>query len=135
MAKVALDEAFALSLREAKGFAELQAAAGSRGHTTEVALEGDAPHIVYAWTGANGKGAMRVFVYEGGNDFGAIITPPGKTSPIVLNNFGAFICPSCSPPVNSCGHRPSWVPHDLHWDVFDCGCTLTGPQSLRAGSC
>ena len=135
MAKVALDEAFALSLREAKGFGELQAAAGSHGHLTEVVLDGDAPHVVYAWTGAGGKGAMRVFVYEGSKDFGAIITAPGAAGPIVLNNFGAFICPSCSPPVNSCGHRPSWVPHDLHWDVFDCGCTLTGPQSLRSGSC
>ena len=133
-AKVALDSSFALRLREIKSFRELQDAAGARGQITDQVLDGDAPHVVYSWTGAGQGGRMRALVYHDG-DFGAIITPPGGEAEIVLNNFGAFICASCSPPVNSCGHRPSWVPHDLHWDVFDCGCTLTGPQSLNSSRC
>ncbi len=134
MAKVALDASFAMRLRDARGFRELQDAAGTGGKITDVALDGDAPHVTYSWTGIGGSGRMRVLVYRGG-DFGAIIMPPDGREEIVLNNFGAFVCPSCSPPVNSCGHRPSWVPHDLHWDIFDCGCTLTGPQTLSSGRC
>jgi len=51
----------------------------------------------------------------------------------VLNSFGAFSCRICSPPVNACGQRPSWVPHDVHWDIFDCPRTITGPQDMPAG--
>ena len=133
MAKLELDANFALSLRGVRSFRQLQEKAGAGGHITDVVLEGDAPHVVYGWIGAGGSGRMRALLYEDGG-FGAIITLPAAGE-IVLNSFDAFICASCSPPVNSCGHRPSWVPHDLHWDVFDCGCTLTGPQSLHSGSC
>jgi hypothetical protein len=133
-AKVELDATFAMRLRDIKSFGQLQDAAGARGQITDLVLEGDAPHVIYGWTGARNKGRMRALLYESG-DFGAVITPPGGEAEIVLNNFGAFVCASCSPPVNSCGRRPSWVPHDLHWDTFDCGCTLTGPQSLRSGKC
>jgi hypothetical protein len=158
-AKVEFTPAFAEKLRGIRNFRQLQDAAGAKGHITDVVLEGDSPHVVYSWTGAKNRSAknrsaknrsaknrsaknrsaknrsrMRALFYENG-DFGAVITPAGKAGDIVLNNFAAFVCPSCSPPVNSCGHRPSWVPHDLHWDVFDCGCTLTGPQSLSSGTC
>jgi hypothetical protein len=133
-AKVALDANFATRLRDIKRFRELQDAAGARGKITDSVLDGDAPHVVYQWSGAGDAGKMRALVYRDG-DFGAIITPPGGAAEIVLNDFGAFVCASCTPPVNSCGHRPSWVPHDLHWDTFDCGCTLTGPQSLNKSRC
>ena len=72
---------------------------------------------------------MRAFLYPDGS-FAAVVSPAGSGGEIVLNSFGAFVCPTCKPPVDACGHRPSWVPHDLHWDVFDCLQTLTGPQSL-----
>jgi hypothetical protein len=133
-AQTALDARFAMQARDIKSFAELQQAAGARGRIIEVVPGGDAPHVVYSWSGAGDGGSMRALVYRDGA-FGAIITPAGGGSDIILNAFGAFICPSCSPPVNSCGLRPSWVPHDLHWDVFDCGCTLTGPQHLGSGPC
>ena len=123
-----------MRLRDAKSFGELQRAAGAGGAISEIRRDGDAPHAVFAWTGAGQGGRMRALLYRDGA-FAAIITPPGAKGDIVLNSFGASICPGCAPPVNSCGRRPSWVPHDLHWDVFDCGCTLTGPQSLAAGAC
>jgi hypothetical protein len=132
--KVELDAAFAMKLRAAKSFGELQQAAGARGRITEIVRNGDAPHVVYSWMHDAKGGHMRVLLYRDGA-FAAVVNPADLEGDIVLNSFGAFVCPSCSPPVNSCGHRPSWVPHDIHWDVFDCGCTLTGPQSLTSGSC
>ena len=129
--KLAIDTVMAQKLRGLRSFAELQATIGARGHISEVVGEGDAPHAVYDWTSAANGGQMRAFLYEGG-DFSVAITTPGQTDEIVLNNFEAFICASCAPPVAACGHRPSWVPHDLHWDVYDCARTLTGPQSVHS---
>jgi hypothetical protein len=134
MAKVEFTSAWASHLRGIRSFRELQDAAGARGKITHVVLDGDSPHVIYGWSGAANRGRMRAFLYESGG-FGAIITPAGDAREIVLNSFDAFVCGSCVPPVNACGHRPSWVPHDLHWDVFDCGCTLTGPQNLHSGPC
>jgi hypothetical protein len=134
VAKVEFTPAWASGLRGIDSLQALQEAAGARGKIADVVLDGDSPHVVYDWTGAGKGGRMRAFLYKSGG-FGAIITPAGNAREIVLNSFQAFVCDSCSPPVNACGHRPSWVPHDLHWDVFDCGCTLTGPQSLHAGPC
>ncbi|SDR60764.1 hypothetical protein SAMN05519103_07093 [Rhizobiales bacterium GAS113] len=131
MTKIAIDSGFAQRLRGLRSFGELQAAAGARGHISDIVRDGDSPHAVYDWTSAANGGRMRVFLYEGG-DFSAAITSPGQADEIVLNNFEAFICASCSPPVTACGHRPSWVPHDLHWDVYDCARTLTGPQSVHS---
>ena len=76
---------------------------------------------------------MRAFLYEDGG-FAAIIAPAGDDREIILNNAGAFICAACVPPVNACGSRPSWVPHDVHFDDFDCPLTLTGPQNLDRGT-
>ena len=28
---------------------------------------------------------------------------------VTVNNFGAFICGQCTPPVNVPGHKPSWT--------------------------
>jgi hypothetical protein len=135
-ARVEFTPPWALTLRRIgiRDLRQLQDAAGARGKIVETVLDGEAPHVTYGWNGAGGRGRMRVLLYESGG-FAAIITPAGASGEIVLNSFDAFICGSCAPPVNACGHRPSWVPHDLHWDVFDCGCTLTGPQSLHSGRC
>ena len=129
--KLAIDAGMAQKLRGLHSFSELQTATGARGQVSEVVRDGDAPHAVYDWTSAANGGRIRVFLYETG-DFSAALTPPGQTDEIVLNNFEAFLCASCAPPVTACGHRPSWVPHDLHWDVYDCARTLTGPQSVHS---
>jgi len=133
-AKVEITTAWAGRLRDIREFADLQKAAGAGGRLASIENAGDAPHAVYTWTGAGGRGAMRAFVYRAGG-FAAIVTPADSAGEIIVNNFGAFVCTGCSPPVRACGRRPSWVPHTLHWDTFDCGCTLTGPQSVRAGKC
>ena len=133
-AAVAITTAWAGGLRDARDFAQVQKAAGAAGRLESVEETGDAPHAVYGWIGAGGRGAMRAFLYPSG-DFAVIVSPADGAGEIVLNNFGAFVCADCSPPVKACGRRPSWVPHTLHWDVFDCGCTLTGPQSLHTGRC
>ena len=133
-AKVAITTAWAQGLREAGSLPALQKAAGAGGRLEAIEETGDAPRAVYRWTGAGGQGAMRAFVYRSG-DFGAVVTPADGKSEIIVNNFGAFVCPTCTPPVNSCGRRPSWVSREVHWDTFDCGCTLTGPQSLYGSRC
>lgn len=133
-AAVEFTPAFASALREIRRFEGIAAAAGATGVEIGRSEESDGPHVVYGWTGAGGKGSMRAFLFRSG-DFSIVVRPEGATEDIVLNSFGAFVCPSCSPPVNACGRRPWWVPHDVHWDTFDCGCTLAGPQSVRVGRC
>ena len=132
-ASVAFTPAFAASLRDARRFEDVTSAAGVPGALVGKSEESDGPHVVYAWTGAGGRGSMRAYLYRSG-DFSVVMRPEGGDD-IVMNSFGAFVCPSCSPPVNACGRRPWWVPHDVHWDNFDCGCTLAGPQSVRVGRC
>jgi hypothetical protein len=134
IAAVEITTAWAGRLRDLRVFTELQRAAGAAGQLETVDDSADAPRAVYGWTGAGGRGRMRAFLYRSG-DFAAVVTPADGAGEIVLNNFGAFVCATCSPPVKACGRRPSWVPHSLHWDTFDCGCTLTGPQSLRGDRC
>lgn len=133
-AKTQITTAWAGRLRDVHSFADLQKAAGAGGRLEAVEDTGDAPRAVYRWTGAGGKGAMRAYLYRSG-DFGFAVTPADGKGEIIVNNFGAFVCPSCTPPINSCGRRPSWVSHEVHWDTFDCGCTLTGPQSLTGSRC
>lgn len=134
MATVTFDTAWASAQRDIRDFRQLQQAAGARGQIIEIVRGGDSPHAVFGWTGRQGNGRMRALLYENG-DFSAIITPAGATKDILLNNFGGFDCPICSPPALVCGRRPSWIPHDLHWDIFDCPCTLAGPQGLHIGKC
>lgn len=132
-AAVAITTAWASRLRAVADLAGLEAAAGGPGRL-EAVEQGEAPRAVYGWTGAGGRGHLTVLLYRSGG-FAAIVDPADARGEIVLNSFGAFVCPACAPPVKACGRRPSWVPHSLHWDVFDCGCTLTGPQSLAGGAC
>ncbi|WP_158813205.1 hypothetical protein [Methylocapsa sp. S129] len=127
-ARVALTAEWVAGLRGLRSFQGLQDAIGARGRIIAFETKSETPRVVYSWTGAAQSGRMRAFVYRDGG-FAAVVTLKGGGE-AVLNNFGAFVCPICAPPVDACGERPSWVPHDLHWDNFDCAHTITGPQSL-----
>jgi len=128
-ASVTFTPEWASALRGLQTFDQLQSAAGAHGHIVSVETQSETPRVVYSWVDAAHSGRMRAFLYKD-KGFAVIITPVEGSGKIVLNSFGAFVCPMCSPPVNACGLRPSWVPHDLHWDDFDCPRTITGPQSL-----
>jgi hypothetical protein len=132
-AAAALTPELAVSLRNARDYASVEAAMGGPGALVGASQDSDGPHVVYAWRDQAG-GTARSYLYRSG-DFSVVLQPAGLPEEIVLNSFGAFVCPYCSPPVNACGRRPWWVPHDVHWDNFDCGCTLAGPQSVRVGRC
>ena len=122
---------WASTLRGLKRFDLLQIAAGARGRIVSVEAQSETTRVIYNWVDADHSGRMRALLYKD-KGFAVIITPADGPGEIVLNSFGAFVCPMCSPPVNACGLRPSWVPHDLHWDDFDCPRTMTGPQSLSS---
>ena len=128
-ATVALDATWASRLRDIHDFRELQRKAGALGRIISTETQSETPRVIYAWDGRDGRGRMRAFVYPDGS-FAVVISPAELGGEIVVNTFGGFVCPACTPPVHACGHRPSWVPHDLHWDEFDCHHTLTGPQGL-----
>ena len=128
-ASVTFTPEWASTLRGIQGFDQLQSAAGARGHIVSVETQNETPRVVFLWIDITHNGRMRAFLYRD-KGFAVMITPAEGFGEIVLNSFGAFVCPTCSPPVNACGSRPSWVPHDLHWDYFDCPRTITGPQSL-----
>ena len=128
-ASVTFTPEWASTLRGLQAFDQLQRAAGARGHIVSVETQSETPRVIYRWVDMAGIGRMRAFVYQD-KSFAVMITPAEGSGEIVLNSFGAFVCPTCSPPVDAYGSRPSWVPHDLHWDYFDCPRTITGPQSL-----
>lgn len=132
-AAVEITASWARGLREAHELTDVQHAAGAGGKIEAIETRGSTSRAVFGWTGRDGKGRLRVFVYRSGG-FAAIVEPADKAGGIVLNSFGAFTCPDCSPPVNACGRRPSWIPHDLHWDNFDCPHTITGPQDMPGGN-
>lgn len=128
---------WAAKLRDVRTFVQLQDAAGAKGKIIESLVGAETPSVAFHWSSVapDGRRAqMRARLFSTG-DFSATISPIEDGETIVLNNFGAFVCTQCSPPVSACGRRPSWIPHDLHWDNFDCRCTLTGPQSVRDGHC
>lgn len=129
--------AWAAKLRDVRTFAQLQDAAGAKGKLIEMFVGAETPSVVFHWNSVapGGRRAqMRARLFSTG-DFSATISPGEGGEATILNNFGAFVCKQCSPPVTACGHRTSWIPHDLHWDNFDCHCTLTGPQSFEDGRC
>ena len=128
-AAVEITTAWAKGLREARDLADVQRAAGADGKIEALETKGDTSRAAFSWIGRNGKGRLRVFVYRSGG-FSAIVDPADLPGKIVLNSFGAFTCRDCAPPVDACGRRPSWIPHDLHWDTFDCPRTITGPQDM-----
>jgi hypothetical protein len=128
-----LTPALASALRDLRTPSEVEAALGGPGAVVGSSEESDGPHVIHAWRDSAG-GKLRLFLFRSG-DFSLVMRPAAAQDDIVMNSFGAFVCPTCSPPVNACGRRPWWVPHDVHWDNFDCGCTLAGPQSVRVGRC
>src|SRR5262245_40737647 len=131
-AAVEITTAWAQRLREVRALADVQRAAGAGGKIEALETRGSTSRAVFSWLGRNGKGRLRAFVYRSGG-FAAIVDPADLPSEIALNSFGAFTCRDCSPPVDACGRRPSWIPHDLHWDNFDCPRTITGPQDMPGG--
>ena len=130
------DLSFALRLRDASSFDALRGIVGSEGEIVERSQIGGRSYVVYRWTdsGSPAAGELRVRLYESG-DFGGTIGAPGRPARATFNSFGAFLCPSCAPPVDACGRRPSWVDRDLHWDNFDCRCTLLGPAGGPDSPC
>src|SRR5262249_18307730 len=128
-AAIEITGAWAKALREARTLEDVQRAAGAGGKIEALETKGDMSRAAYSWIGRNGKGRLRVLVYRSGG-FAAIVDPAALPGKIVLNSFGAYTCRDCSPPVDACGRRPSWIPHDLHWDNFDCPRTITGPQDM-----
>lgn len=133
VAAVAITASWAQKLRQARELADVEKAAGAPGKPEATESQGGTTRTLVSWAGRDGKGRLRVYAYRSGG-FAAIVDPADKPGEIVLNSFGAFVCSDCSPPVNACGRRPSWVPHDLHWDTFDCPHTITGPQDMPAGN-
>jgi hypothetical protein len=133
LANVEITASWAKELRAASDLADVRRAAGADGKLDATETKGSISRKVFSWTGRNGKGRLRVFDYSSGG-FAAIIDPSDTSGEIVMNSFGAFACLDCLPPVNACGRRPSWIPHDLHWDNFDCPRTITGPQDMPSGS-
>lgn len=131
-AAVAVTTSWTMRLRDARDLADVQKLAGAGGKRTGVETWGQAERAIFNWTGEGGKGSLRLLVYRSGG-FAAIVHPADAKAEIILNSFGAFACPDCAPPVNACGLRPSWVPHDLHWDTYDCPRTIIGPQDMPGG--
>lgn len=125
----AITATWARHLRGLVTFADLQKSIGSAGHLEAVEDNGyEEPRARYGWTGPGGAGNIVAFQYRSGA-FAAIVNPVDLKGAIEINSFGAFVCAACSPPVNACGSRPSWVLKDIHWDSFDCPRTVTGPQA------
>ena len=132
-ASVAFTAEWASAQRTDRRFVDLQTAAGARGHIISFDLNSATPRVVYSWIGTSMAGRLRAIVYPDGA-FSAVVSPASGEADITLNGFGAFVCPSCRPPVNACGGRPSWIPRDVHWDVFDCPLTVTGPQAMMSSA-
>jgi hypothetical protein len=132
IAAVEITTAWTKELREARALADVQRAAGARGKIESFETKGDTARAVFTWVGRDGKGRLRVLLYRSGG-FAAIVDPTDTKGNVVMNSFGAFNCRACSPPVDACGRRPSWIPHDVHWDTFDCPRTITGPQDMPVG--
>ncbi len=120
--------------RDIRTFRQAQDILGSGGKIVERRLDAEQPYVLYRWRMPDDTVEARVRLFKTG-DFGGLIVKPGEAAMIVFNNFGARVCASCAPPVNACGRRPSWVPHDVHWDNFDCRCTLTGPNGDQELGC
>jgi hypothetical protein len=109
---------WAMALRGIATFEALQRAAGAAGIVTKQVEAGGNSYRNFHWIGLNGLGEMTVTRYQNG-DFRAVITTNDQRQ-LTLNNSGGFACPTCVPPINACGHRPSWIARDLHWDNWDC---------------
>jgi hypothetical protein len=129
-----MEPSLASEFRDIRTFQQAQGAIGTGGKIIERRLEADQPYVLYHWRMPRAAAEARVWLFKTG-DFGGLIGKPGEQPMIIFNNFGALVCTICAPPVSACGRRPSWVPHDVHWDNFDCRCTLTGPSGAPELGC
>jgi hypothetical protein len=102
---------WAKALRGFKTLADLQKAAGTKGHISERVLDDpDHPSVSFHWrsqpTDQGRAGWMLATVYADGGIGVGVIT--NDDLDVTVNNFGAFICEKCNPPVNDLGRTPSW---------------------------
>jgi hypothetical protein len=102
------------AMRDLRTFADLQRAVGATG----IVAGHVASYQRYHWNGAHGVGDMNAVVFASG-DFRAVVQTSAHQT-VTFSNFGEFLCAACTPPVNACGKRPSWIAPDLHWDNWDC---------------
>ena len=102
---------WARTLRGFKTLADLQRAAGTKGHISERDLSDHRhPSVSFHWrsqpTSGGPAGWMLATVYADGGIGVTITTIDGLD--ITVNNFGAFLCGGCAPPENDLGRKPSW---------------------------
>jgi len=108
--KVDFTVAWAKKLKGFHTLDELQRAAGTKGTISERSLEGEHPSVRYHWRSEpkNGRvGYMVATVYRDGGIGVGIMTD--ENIEIIVNNFEAFICERCSPPIDIRGAEPSWT--------------------------
>lgn len=107
--KVDFTEGWAKRLDGFQTLQDLQHAAGTNGTISEWALDDPKPHVSYHWRSQpkNGRvGYMLASVYKDGGIGVGIVTD--ERIEIIVNNFGAFMCIRCSPPIKREGAEPSW---------------------------
>jgi hypothetical protein len=108
--KVDFTVEWAKKLSGFKTLADLQRAAGTKGMISERHLDNEHPSVSYHWRSepnAARIGYMLATVYQDGGVGVSILTD--EDIEIVVNNFGAFICDKCSPPIDKRGAEPSWA--------------------------
>ena len=108
--KVDFTVSWAKRLKGFKTLDDLQSAAGTKGTISERKLNDRLPSVSYHWRSepTNGRvGYMLATLYQDRGIGVSILTD--ENIEIVLNNFGAFICDRCSPPIDIEGETPSWA--------------------------
>lgn len=108
--KVDFTLAWAKKLKGFKTLADLQRVAGSKGMISEHKLDADHPSVAFHWRSEpNGSrvGYMLATVYQDGGIGVSVLT--GENATVIVNNFGAFICEKCNPPIDIRGDEPSWA--------------------------
>lgn len=107
--KVDFTLAWAKKLKGLKTLADLQRVAGSKGTISERKLDGDHPSVSFHWRSepsGSRVGYMLATVYEDGGIGVSVLTD--ENASVIVNNFGAFICEKCNPPIDIRGEEPSW---------------------------
>ena len=106
--KVDFTEKWAKRLMGFKTLADLQKSAGTKGTISEVPKTTTGPYGFHWRSKTQGRvGYMLATVYPDGGIGVGIETDDGLS--ITVNNFGAFMCDRCSPPVEIQGLTPSWA--------------------------
>lgn len=98
--KVDFTESWAKRLDGFQTLQDLQRSAGTKGTISAWALDNPKPHVSYHWRSQpkNGRiGYMLATVYKDGGIGVGIMTD--EHIEVVANNFGAFVCDRCNPPI------------------------------------